>query len=128
MFYVLLILMHTSVEELLNTKKRINNLFEKIPAIIRKEEFNDNPMEFVNAYVTNDEKRLTQLNKLGIVSDTQLNQVKNYNQNLRKQKKEELTRKAFIEKLEQKKGALYEKFKETGEISINNSKDNTDNN
>ena len=68
--------MFNSKEEMLNTKKKLNNLFENIPARMRKELFNDNPMEFVNAYVTNDEKKLTELSKVGLVSQTQLESVK----------------------------------------------------
>ncbi len=120
--------MFKSKEELLNTKKRLNNLFENIPARIRKEQFNDNPMEFINAYTCNDETKLGKLAEIGIVSKSQLESVKNYNKQIKLQKQEIETQKAFIKALESKQGELYEKFKETGNININNIQNNqTDN-
>lgn len=120
--------MFTSRDELLNTKKKLNNLFEHLPAKMRKEVFNDNVMEFVNAYTTNDENKLTQLHKLGIVDEHQLNSVKSYNANIRAQKQEAETKARFIAELERNQGAIYENFKKTGNISINNMQNNTVNN
>lgn len=110
----------TSKEELLNTKKRVSTLFNNIPAKIRKEVFKDSVVNFVNAYTSNDEKALTQLNKIGIVSDTQLQKVKTYNENVRKQQQDLLTKQRFIEELNKVESNLYENFKNTGNIVINN--------
>ena len=90
--------MFTSKEHLLNVKKNVHNLFERIPARIRKEIFNDNVQEFLDAYTTNDENKLTTLNKYGIVSDSQLNAVKQYNINKAKELKEIQTKNSFITK------------------------------
>lgn len=114
-----------SKEEMLNIKKRVNNLFENIPARMRKEYFNDNPMEFVNAYTTNDENKLTMLNKLGIVSDSQLENVKKYNKDLKEARNEQILHQQFVQKLEESQKGLYENFKQTGNIIINNSTNNT---
>lgn len=115
----------TNKETMLNAKNKLGVIFEKIPARIRKEYFNDNVTEFVDAYTYNDERKLEQLNKLGIVSNTQLEEVKNYNKQIRLEKEEQAKRKQFIDKLSEKQGELYEKFKETGNIIINNDKINT---
>lgn len=120
--------LHTSKEELLNTKKKVAKLFEQVPAILRKELFHDNPIEFVNAYVSNDENKLSGLHKAGIISDTQINIVKEYNRNLRLQKEENIKKQEFITKLENQHGALYEQFKKTGDIIIPNPKDTSTNN
>lgn len=119
--------MFKSREELLNTKKNLNNLFENIPARIRKEYFNDNPMEFINAYTTNDENKLEKLAEIGIVSQTQLENVKTYNANKRAIIAENEKRKAFITELEKQQGALYENFKTTGNINIGTNNNNTTN-
>ena len=109
---------------MLNTKKKLNNLFENIPARMRKELFNDNPMEFVNAYVTNDEKKLTELSKVGLVSQSQLETVKNYNANIKKINEENKIRQKFIAELEKQKEGLYDTFKATGNINLNNIQNN----
>ena len=120
--------MFKSKEELLNTKKKLINVFENIPARIRKEQFNDNPMEFINAYVSIDENKLSKLADIGLISQTQLEAVKNYNKQKLKEKQENQTRQAFIKVLEAQQGELYEKFKETGTININNSQNIQTNN
>lgn len=119
--------MFTSKEEMLNVKKKLNNVFENIPAIIRKEVFKDNPMEFINAYTTNDETKLEKLAEIGLVSQTQLENVKQYNANQRAIKAENETRKAFITELEKQQGALYETFKTSGNINLSINNDNTKN-
>lgn len=120
--------LYTDRAELLNTKKKLNNLFENIPAIIRKQEFNDSVEEFINAYTYNDEKKLEKLNKLGIVSTTQLENVKEYNKIQRERAQEELTRKKFTDYLESKGVDFYEEFKKTGSIGNSNLQNNTDSN
>ena len=120
--------MFNSKEEMLNVKKKLNNLFENIPARIRKEIFKDNPMEFINAYATNDEKKLGKLAEIGIVSQSQLEDVKQYNIQKNKERIETETRKAFITELEKKTGALYEEFKTNGNININVNKNDAINN
>lgn len=120
--------MFKSREELLNTKKRLNNLFENVPARIRKEIFNDSVEEFINAYTYNDETKLTQLNRLGLVSDTQLDNVKKYNQKIEKERIETETRAKFTEELKKQGETLYETFKKTGIINTNDIKNNTANN
>lgn len=117
--------MFKSREELLNTKKKLNNIFENIPARMRKEYFNDNPMEFINAYTSNDEKKLGKLAEIGLVSETQLNAVKTYNANKRAVETENANKARFIEQLEKQQGALYENFKKTGNITISNLENNT---
>lgn len=119
--------MFTTTENMLNVKKKLNNLFENIPARIRKEMFNDNVTEFIQAYTSNDEKKLKTLNEIGLVSDTQLNQVINYNKTKIKEAKENELRKAFTEKMNTLEKGLYENFKETGNININFSKNDTTN-
>lgn len=120
--------MFNSREELLNTKKKLNNLFENIPARIRKEVFNDEPMEFVNAYTSNDENKLDKLQKIGIISESQMEQVRAYNQNKRQIELENKKRAEFISKLEQKQGEMYETFKKTGDIAININQNSSANN
>lgn len=117
-----------SKEEILNIKNRLNNVFMNIPAIIRKEMFKDNPIEFINAYTSGDINKLTELNKIGLLSDTQLDNVKSYNEKILKEQKEAIQRKSFIEKLESMKEGLYETFKNTGNIDINNIQNNSANN
>lgn len=117
--------MFHSKEERLNVKNKLNNVFENIPARLRKELFQDSVANFVDAYVTNDEKKLTELNKIGLVSDTQLNQVKTFNENLAYAKKEAETQKAFAEKMNELKGGLYETFKTTGNISFDNNQNSS---
>lgn len=120
--------MFNTTENMLNVKKKLNNLFENIPARIRKEMFNDNVSEFIQAYTTNDETKLNTLNKIGLVSDTQLEQVRNYNESKRKETKENELRKAFSEKMNKLEKGLYDKFKETGNIDISINKNNAANN
>lgn len=108
--------MFTSMDELLKTKKKLNRVFEQIPARIRKEEFHDNVAEFVTAYTSSDENRLERLNKYGIISDSQLNNVKTRNNNIRAEREEAAKKEEFIRKLEEQKAGLYEKFKTTGTI------------
>lgn len=115
--------MYQSKEELLNVKKKLNNLFENIPARIRKEVFNDDPAEFLNAYTFNDETKLAELNKLGIVSDTQINQVKEYNQMKAKEKAEAKLREQFVNELQKQGDTLYENFKKTGNVTNNSGTD-----
>lgn len=117
--------MFTNKESMLNAKNKLNTIFEKLPARIRKEYFNDNVTEFVDAYTYNDERKLEQLNKLGIVSNTQLEEVKGYNKKIKLEKEEQIKKQQFIEKLSEQQGALYEKFKETGNIIFDNNKINT---
>lgn len=118
----------TSKEEMLNTRKKLIGMFETIPARIRKEVFNDNVGEWLNAYTMNDETKLGQLNKIGLVSDSQMEQVKTYNKNKRLQMQEEITRQNFIKALETQKEGLYETFKTTGSINFNSGNDSTTNN
>ncbi len=120
--------MFNSREELLNVKKKLNNVFENIPARIRKETFNDDPMEFINAYTSNDETKLEKLKEIGLVSNTQFNQVKEINNNRRITEAENLKRKEFISKLNETQGELYENFKKTGNIAFNVGKNDTVNN
>ena len=117
-----------SKEEILNIKNRLNNIFLNIPALIRKEMFKDNPIEFINAYTSGDINKLTELNKIGLVSDTQLTNVKNYNNKILEEQREANQRKSFIEKLESMKEGLYETFKNTGNININSIQNNSINN
>ncbi len=117
--------MFHSAEERLNVRNKLRNVFENVPARIRKSVFNDSIANFIDAYVTNDETKLTELNKIGLVSDTQLANVKQFNAEMNAAKKESETRKAFIEKLESEKGGMYETFKQTGNIVINNNQNGT---
>ena len=117
--------MFNSKEEMLNVKKKLNNLFENIPAEIRKKEFNDDPMQFINAYTTNNENKLSKLADIGIVSKSQLEQVKKFNANRRAIEAENLTRQNFINELEKQQGAMYENFKKNGNITFNNMANNT---
>lgn len=117
--------MFNSKEEMLNVKKRIGNLFENIPAEIRKTIFKDNPINFINAYVTNDENKLEQLENIGIISKTQLEQVRNYNKNKKAIAEENINRERFIKELEKQQGAMYENFKKNGNINFNNMADVT---
>lgn len=119
--------MFKSSDERLNVKNKLTNLFENIPARIRKEYFNDSIANFIDAYVTNDEKKLTQLNKLGIVSNSQLEKVVEFNINNMKEKQEAEIRKNFINALEKQKEGLYETYKTTGNITIDNNNDNAEN-
>lgn len=114
-----------SPEERLNVKRNLNRLFELIPARIRKNEFNDNVADFVNAYTTNDENKLKKLQDIGLISKTQLDQVKEYNTEMNKKKQEIKTKKAFLDKLEEIKGGLYENFAKTGNIDFNINQNNT---
>lgn len=116
--------MFTDKAEMLNTKKKLTNIFEKIPARIRKEKFNDDVAEFIWAYTQNDEGKLTELNKIGIVSTTQLENVKEENKRKAIAAKEEQTRINFIKELEKNKGNMYENYKKTGSI-MENSNNNT---
>lgn len=117
--------MFKSKEDLLNVKKKLNNVFENIPAILRKQLFNDNPMEFINAYTTNDEIKLGKLKEIGLVSETQFEQVKQFNAQRKAEKQENETRLAFINKLEKEQGAMYEQFKKTGNINYSSKQDNS---
>lgn len=92
--------MFKSKEEMLNVKKNLNTIFERIPAKMRKEIFNDKIENFVTAYTENNENTLTELNKLGLVSKTQLEQVQNYNKEIKKQKQIEIDNqiKSYIER------------------------------
>ncbi len=120
-------LMFNSTEELLNTKKRIKGLFESIPARIRKEVFNDDIAEFLNGYTTNDINKLKALNKIGIVSDTQIKNIEDYNKQKQQEINEQITKQKFIKELEAKQGDIYEQFKKTGNISINFNTNNSGN-
>lgn len=117
-----------SPEERLNVKRNLNRLFELIPARIRKTEFNDNVADFINAYTTNDINKLTKLEEIGIVSKTQLEQVKQLNKEINNKKQEIETKKAFLNKLEEMKGGLYENFAKTGNIDFNINQNNTGSN
>lgn len=117
--------MFKSREDRLKVKNKLNNVFENIPAQMRKELFHDDVTKFVDAYVTNDIEKLTGLNKVGIVSDSQLQQVKDFNAKLEAQKREIETRKAFMNKLNEVNGDLYENYKKTGNITINSSENST---
>lgn len=117
--------MFNSAEELLNCKKNISNYFENVPARMRKELFNDDINEFVNAYTSSDEKKLSKLNSVGIISDSQFMAVKE--QNTRKQQEiaENLNRQRFIDALEKEKAGLYETYKKTGTINYNSNQNST---
>lgn len=115
--------MQQSKEDLLNVKKKVTNLFNNIPAAIRKTVFNDNIQNFLDTYTSNDVNKITALRNIGLVSDTQLNAVVNYNNKLKEEKLNNQKRKEFIAALEAQQGALYENFKNTGNIIINNNKD-----
>lgn len=117
--------MFKSKDALLNTKKKLREQFEKIPARLRKTLFSDNVEEFVNAYTYNDTNKLKELNKVGIVSDTQLEQAIAYNKELETTRLENQTRNNFIKELEKKKEGLYAQFKETGTINIDINKSPT---
>ena len=84
-------------------------------------------MNFINAYTSNDEIKLGKLAEIGLVSQTQLENVKAYNEDKRKQAEEAAKRQQFITELEKKQGALYENFKQTGTININIPEINTGN-
>lgn len=109
-----------NTEDILNTKNKLNKLFELIPAGIRKTEFNDNPQSFVEAFTGKDSKKIEILNKYGIISDTQLNQHKAEMKRLAEIAIEDKTKTAFVEKLETMKEGLYEQFKKTGNINLPN--------
>lgn len=111
--------------ELLETKKKLSTVFERIPARMRKELFNDNTEEFLNAMTHNDEKKLEQLNKIGMISDTQLTKVKEYNKKLRTEAEENRIRKEFTKALEENKNELYTQFKKNGNIITNNQNNDT---
>lgn len=120
--------MYQDKSQLLNVRNRLTNVFNNIPAGIRKEMFHDRPEEFVQAYMINDEKKLEALQKVGIVSKTQLEKVKKYNQNLKNIEIENKKRLEFTEQLKLKGDLLYENFKRTGDIIYNNNQNITDNN
>lgn len=117
-----------SREELLKTKMKLNKEFEKLPAVLRKQLFNDNVVEFVNAYTSEDLNKLEVMKNHGIISETQLNNVKTYINNKELARKEELNRKQFIDRLETMKEGLYENYKATGTITLNNLQGDTTNN
>lgn len=117
--------MFKSKEDLLNTKKNLNNAFEKIPAQLRKVLFKDDVTEFVHAMTTNDEIKLKELNKYGIISDTQLNSVIEHNNAIKEQRRKAETQQNFINELEKMKGKLYENFEKTGIINLDNSQNDT---
>lgn len=117
--------MFKSKEELLNCKKNISKYFENVPARMRKELFNDDIAEFVNAYTSNDEKKLQGLAEVGIISNTQFTAVKDYNARKQQEIAENLSRKKFVEELEKQKAGLYENYKKTGTINTNISENNT---
>ena len=112
--------MFKSKEELLNVKKRLREQFELIPARMRKTIFNDNVEEFVNAYTYNDINKLTELNKVGIVSTSQLEQAIAYDTKLKETAKENQLKSKFVAELEKQKEGLYEEFKKTGSINLGN--------
>lgn len=115
-------------ETMLNTKKKLNNLFNNIPAKMRKDMFHDSVEEFINSFTFNDEEKLTQLNKIGLVSKTQLENVKAYNNRVKMENAENAIKIKFAEAVEAQKGQLYETFKKTGNIISGNMDDNTKNN
>lgn len=119
--------MYQDKSQLLNVRNRLTTVFNNIPAGIRKEMFHDKPEEFVQAYMVNDEKKLEALQKVGIVSKTQLEKVKKYNQNLKMIEIENKKREQFTEQLKLKGDMLYENFKKTGDIMYSDSKNITDN-
>lgn len=120
--------MNTVKEEILNTKNKLGEIFNLIPARLRKTLFNDNVGEFVNSYINGDEQKLTELSKHGLVSEKQLNKVKIAREQREAKRKEEETKIRFAELIKQKEGELYETFKKTGNIAISNQINNTDNN
>ena len=120
--------MFKSKDELLNVKKRLRERFELIPARMRKTIFNDDIEEFVNAYTYNDINKLTELNKVGIISTTQLEQAIAYDNKLKETAKENALKTKFIAELEKQKEGLYDTYKKTGSINLGNNQSNTVNN
>lgn len=117
--------LHKSKEELLNTKRRVAQIFEQIPARIRKEMFNDDVVEFVNAYTTNDEKKVEKLTEIGLVSKTQFENLKQYNLQQENIAKENKLRENFVNALNEVKGTMYENYKKTGTIDFNSQNNDT---
>lgn len=84
--------MFKSKDELLKTREKLKQLFERIPAKIRKEKFNDKVENLLNAYTDNNIEQLKELNKIGIVSKTQIEQVENYNKKIELEKNEKFNK------------------------------------
>lgn len=64
--------------DILNLKRDLTNVFERIPAAMRKEYFNDDVVNFVDAYSSGDVKRLEVLQKYGLIHENQVENVKNH--------------------------------------------------
>lgn len=120
--------LYTDKAEMLTMRNKLNNLFENIPARLRKNMFDDKVENFIHAYTSNDENKLEALSGIGLVSKTQLENVKEYNKIKREEAKEAIKRQEFTDMLKDKGVELYEQFKKTGNIINNNIQNNTTDN
>lgn len=116
--------MNQSKEELLNIKRKLTNMFNCIPAGMRKELFQDNIHKFLETYTSNDEVKLQKLVNVGLVSESQYNQVVTNNNKLKAEKIENEKRESFIKELEKQKEGIYETFKKTGNINFTDNQNN----
>lgn len=76
----------TNKTDLLQTKANIRRLFERIPAIIRKETFGDNVENFIECYTSGNVEKLEKLVPCGIVNNNQINALKEHYANIEKQR------------------------------------------
>lgn len=106
-------------EAILESKKKLESMFNRIPARLRKEMFADDVTKFITKYTSQDLNELNELKKVGIISENQYEKVKQYNKEKENRIKEEQTKIRFAEEMKKAEGDLYENFKKNGTLVIN---------
>lgn len=107
----------TNKDEVLNLKRDLNLVFETLPAMMRKQLFNDRVEEFVEAYSSSNIEKLEALKKYGLVHEQQLDNLKEYFN-----KEKLMQEKAFEEKVQQELKKQISQIQSKGEI-INETND-----
>lgn len=117
-----------SKEQMMGVGNKLKTLFERIPARIRKEHFNDQVGTFIEKFTSGEINTMTKLNEIGLISDTQLNGIKTKINEQNEIAKEMERKNEFIKALETNKSTLYEVYKRTGKIELNTTNNNSSTN
>lgn len=100
-------------EKVLNLKRDLEKTFNHLPAAMRKQYFNDDYREFVEAYSSGDLKKLGVLKEYGLVNELQYDKVKNTLEMKANKEKE-----SFEKAVQNAVKAQMEKLKPTEQVNI----------
>lgn len=117
-----------SREQMLGVGQKLNTIFERIPAKIRKEIFNDKVGNFIDKYTNGDLKTAIEMEKIGLMSKKQVQSIQTKIEEIKRIENESRLRDEFIAKLETQKNNLFEAYKKTGTININQTNNNSSTN